>query len=611
MTSRQRLITRVVPLGFLGALAAVIAIALPAGAVSVGAQCTNGMAGPYPCEKIDLAGFVTLPELGNLVGNDIWGWTDPADGKEYAIVGARSSAAFVDVTDATNPTVLGILPTDGLPDSIYWSDIKVDGHYAFIVYEGTDAGMQVFDLHRLRGLTGLPLELFDSDALYEEVSNTHNIWINEETDYAYLLGSNTCENSEGDDGGLHMVDISDPLTPVFAGCALVENAPEDEVQASNYVHDTECIVYDGPDSDYSGSEICFGANENAIVIYDVTEKGAPAVLSKTTYPGARYTHQGSLTPDRNYLIFGDEEDEATDDVPTTTYTLDVSDLDNPGTVKSHQAETASIDHNLYVHDDYIFQTNYAAGQRILQYTTEGLAEGEMTEVAFFDTLPGVDINDFYGVWSNYYFEESNTLVVSGTESSVVGLFVLKPQLPGLAPDPDPDPDPSASASCQGEEATIVGTSGDDDLKGTPGPDVVQLGRGDDRFKGRGGDDLICGGAGEDILLGGAGDDSIRGNRDADRLRGQRGDDLARGGSDADRVSGGAGDDVIRGQASGDELRGGPDDDRLNGGSSEDDLHGNSGDDRLRGGSGADDLNGGPGTDSCGAEPAGSRRAGCE
>ena len=38
--------------------------------------------------------------------------------------------------------------------------------------------------------------------------------------------------------GLHVVDVTDPVNPVTLDCNEVDG----------YIHDTECIIYDGPDS---------------------------------------------------------------------------------------------------------------------------------------------------------------------------------------------------------------------------------------------------------------------------------------------------------------------------------------------------------------------------
>ena len=65
-----------------------------------------------------------LSELGcNSVGNDIWGWTDPETKREYAIIGCGDGTSFVDVTQPTEPQVLGFLSTHTYTSQ--WRDIKV------------------------------------------------------------------------------------------------------------------------------------------------------------------------------------------------------------------------------------------------------------------------------------------------------------------------------------------------------------------------------------------------------------------------------------------------------------------------------------------------------
>lgn len=86
--------------------------------------CTDGKAGEYECSNVDLLSFVPLNDLGcSGDGNDIWGWTDPDTKKEYAIAGCADGTSFVDVTDPTDPKVLGFVRTHTFSSS--WRDIKV------------------------------------------------------------------------------------------------------------------------------------------------------------------------------------------------------------------------------------------------------------------------------------------------------------------------------------------------------------------------------------------------------------------------------------------------------------------------------------------------------
>lgn len=65
--------------------------------------CTNGMAGNYPCNNIDLQSVLPLSSMGGGSGAGGWGWTDPNNGKEYAIVARSNGTAFVDITNPTTP----------------------------------------------------------------------------------------------------------------------------------------------------------------------------------------------------------------------------------------------------------------------------------------------------------------------------------------------------------------------------------------------------------------------------------------------------------------------------------------------------------------------------
>lgn len=396
-------------------------------------ECQAGMAGPFPCNNVDIESIFPLGGAGAGSGNDVWGWTDPKTGNEYALVGSALATTFVDVTDPENPRNVGILPTSGRTDFVLWRDIKVDGNYAFIVAELTGHGMQVFDLRRLRDAGGPVPEVFTADALYQgtdeegvELGNAHNIFVNEETNFAYVVGSNTCvSGTGGQNGGLHMVDISKPTEPKFAGCALVMDPA-----IHNYAHDVQCVIYRGPDADYRGREICFGSNEEVVVVYDVTNKKKPVVISQWGYPQASYTHQGWLTEDQRFFLFGDEGDETAGTVENTaTYIMDATDLDRPRIPKVFLHETRSIDHNLYIQDNLVYQANYGAGLRILEFTDASLRRGELNEVGFLDIRPGFDEPEFVGTWSNYPYFKSGTVVLTGIEEGTTVLYVVRPTGP--------------------------------------------------------------------------------------------------------------------------------------------------------------------------------------
>jgi RTX calcium-binding nonapeptide repeat (4 copies) len=96
--------------------------------------------------------------------------------------------------------------------------------------------------------------------------------------------------------------------------------------------------------------------------------------------------------------------------------------------------------------------------------------------------------------------------------------------------------PAPADVCMGQKATVIGTSGNDSLTGTPGPDVIVGLGGADKVNGLGGNDVMCGRTGKDKLKGGGGNDRIQGNKSADRLVGGAGGDQCRGGKGKDKAS---------------------------------------------------------------------------
>lgn len=108
--------------------------------------------------------------------------------------------------------------------------------------------------------------------------------------------------------------------------------------------------------------------------------------------------------------------------------------------------------------------------------------------------------------------------------------------------------------CEGRKATIIGTAGNDVLKGTRNADVIVALRGNDKVRGLGGNDRVCAGYGRDSVYGGAGRDRLIGRKGRDRLFGGVADDRLRGGGGRDVLIGGPGRDTLKGGRGRDTLR---------------------------------------------------------
>jgi choice-of-anchor B domain-containing protein len=397
--------------------------------------CSGGFAGVFPCKNVDLIAHLPLGDFKTTntlrapqTANDVWGWTS-STGREFVIWGVLEGSYFFEVYLDSDPVLLGHLPSNG--GGALHHDMKVIGDFVYIGSEQRNHGMQIFDMKGLLNVnpkndcvSSKYCQELIVDRLYTGVGSSHNIVANEDTQYIYIVGSKSCE------GGLHVVDVIDPLNPTTAGC----------FGGGDYVHDAQCVNYNGPDPNFKGKEICFCFNENKVVIVDVTNKATMEILSETTYGKVEYTHQGWLSSDQTHIVFGDEVDEEYDLVKTTrTLVLNVENLRNPAGVKEYLGPTAAIDHNQYVvkatakgqdydsskyaNTDLIYQANYEAGLRILQVIDYETAN--FREVGYFDTYPLSNRNRFNGAWSTFPYFKSGLVAISNVEE---GLFLVKPNL---------------------------------------------------------------------------------------------------------------------------------------------------------------------------------------
>lgn len=380
------------------------------GCATPAVKCENGKSGPYGCSGVDLLSRVSLDDMGARSGNAVWGGVESKGHREIAVVGLDNGTAFVDLSKPRCPVVVGVLPsTSGRSPS---RDVKVIGDYAVVVAEIQDHGMQVFDMKKLG--TTASTEPLEADVIYrgsdsESIGNAHNVAVNEATKMVYLVASRTSCGM-----GVHMVDFSDPMNPKFAGCGTT----------GYIVHDVVCEVYNGPDAEHAGREICvtFDDRERRFSVVDVTDRASPKMISQEVYEGGAYSHQGWFTEGQATLLLADELDEQNSRVNTTTYLFDMTDLDDPKPLPKHVWDSKAIDHNLYIKGQRAYFANYTEGLRILDVSSA--ASGKLTEVGYFDTNPNSEATQMSGAWTAFPFFASGTVIVG---DMVSGLFILGPQ----------------------------------------------------------------------------------------------------------------------------------------------------------------------------------------
>ncbi|MBK8948583.1 MAG: choice-of-anchor B family protein [Flavobacteriales bacterium] len=337
--------------------------------------CVNGFAGGYPCDNIDLLAHMTLAQLGasgtQPNAADLWGWTDPLTGREYAIIGLNNGTAFVDVTVPTAPVRIGNLPSHFATSNL-WRDVDVAGTWCYIGSELAGHGLQVFDLTRLRNVLNPPVT-FTEDAWTGVIGNSHTLYADKQHPYVYTVGTTSINN-----GGLTVFDVTNPLAPVLVGTHTVDG----------YIHENVVHTYSGPDPDHQGKQLSFNFHSGTpdkITIVDVTDKTDMNTLATITYSGARISHQGWLTEDQRYLLMNDEGDETQLGHGTRTRIFDLLNIDAPVFLGAYTAPIASVDHNLYVHRGAVYESNYTSGLRILD--TAGVSAGTPDAGGAFRHLP--------------------------------------------------------------------------------------------------------------------------------------------------------------------------------------------------------------------------------
>lgn len=352
----------------------------------------NGRIAEFDAHNVTLLSWMPLnlfPDT-QVSANDCWGYVS-ASGREYVLIGLRRGTGVLEVTNPTQPRLIGYVPGA----TSLWRDMKVIGDYAYAVSEG-GLGIQVIDLRGVDSGTVVHVK----NKTQNGHSSTHNIAANTDSGYLYLCGANIAN------GGLVAVSTTDPTDPKIVGS-----------WNTRYVHDAQIVTYtDGP---YAGKEIAFCCTGGAgLDVVDVTNKSNMTRIGGLKYLGTRYSHQGWLTEDRKYFLINDEMDEP-DPAPTTrTHVIDVQNPGSPVYKGWFTSGATSTDHNLYIHEGKAYEANYLSGLRVFDVSDPQNAE----QIAWFDTHPENDAAGYHGAWSCYPYLPSGTIAISDIER---GLFLVR------------------------------------------------------------------------------------------------------------------------------------------------------------------------------------------
>ncbi len=309
--------------------------------------------------------------------SDIWGWHNPLDGKEYALIGVFDGFSIADVSDPANPVELHFVP--GTPT--IWRDVKTWDHYAYVTNEG-GGGLLIVDLSGLPG----SINTWSWTGGSLGYSTAHNIFMDEHG-VAYLCGSN------GGLGTLFLDVAADPIDPPVLGS-----------YTTRYVHD----LYVRGDTMWT-AEI----NNGIFSVVDITDKSNPLVMA-TQGTTSDFTHNLWLSDDASWLVTTDEVSGAFIDA------YDVSDLSDIRRLDTWQSNPGSgvIPHNVFILGQHLLTAYYRDGLTI----TDATYPDNLIQTGFYDSSdPSGD--GFNGAWGTYPYLPSGHVLVSDIEE---GLFVLAP-----------------------------------------------------------------------------------------------------------------------------------------------------------------------------------------
>jgi choice-of-anchor B domain-containing protein len=349
----------------------------------------------FPSQDTVLVSWMSSNDMIGMPTNtsDIWGYTS-ASGREYAIVGLKTGTAFIEITDPANPRMVELIR--GATSD--WRDMAVYRSYAYSVNETSD-GIQVIDLSHIDGgVVSLLRTVTDAG-----LRTGHNIFVNEDSGYGYVLGSNIAR------GGLLAVDLSDPENPQL----------EPVNWAITYVHDVQVRTY--MKGRNKGREIAFAFTGGlGLHIIDVTDKRRPVTLAHLKYDNATYGHSGSLSASGRFLYLNDELDERSNPNVDrmTTYVVRVGNLERPVLTDTIVWDTPVADHNSMIQGDRMYISAYQGGLRVVDIADPRRPEAR----GYFDTHPEGENAEFNGAWGVYAGFPSGNVVVSDVQR---GLFVIR------------------------------------------------------------------------------------------------------------------------------------------------------------------------------------------
>ncbi len=316
-------------------------------------------------------------------GNDIWGWVDPIDGGEYALVGLNNGFSCLDVSNPNNPVekfhIADISST--------WRDVKTWGNYAYVTTEA-HAGLLIVDLSDMTGSTYWHVSSFNhpTNGTSVEFTAAHNLYI-DENGICYIFGASSNLGGSPSDGAIFLDVAANATAPYYLG-----------EWDNHYIHDGMTRG----DTMFAG---CVYAGE--LFVVDVSNKSNPITIGQHTTPN-NFTHNAWVSDDGDFVFTTDEKSDA------YLAAYDITDISNIQEVDRIQSNpgSLSIPHNAHVDGNFLVTSYYRDGTVVHDITNPS----NMIQVAYYDSYAGSG-DGFDGCWGTYPFFPSGIIISSDINSN--------------------------------------------------------------------------------------------------------------------------------------------------------------------------------------------------
>lgn len=352
----------------------------------------------YPSQNISLLSQANPETMLGWYGygtkySSVYGWANPVDNREYAILGGSSGTYFYDVTNPSSPVLSDFVPA--LPNNALWREFKTYQNYAYLVSDDGGSKLQIVDMSYLPDSVHI---VHNSNTIF---SRSHTIYVEGNK----LWCGSVTRTSPSTFYSMAVYDLSNPASPVLLR-SLNQDYP-----SIGHVHD----MYVRNDTVYASC----GNDGFYIFKYNSGSNNFTQLASLTVYPHSGYNHSSDLTPNGNYLVFADE-------VPANLKLkiMDVSDFSNLTVVDTFMSNNGATPHNPYIiSDEKVMISYYADGVYVFDISNPS----QVVSTGFFDTEPNSGPsnnyapNSYRGCWATYPWLPSGIILASDMQT---GLFVL-------------------------------------------------------------------------------------------------------------------------------------------------------------------------------------------